>query len=723
MDKSSLQEINQKRRKAIRKFDAYFDSFNDGHTSEIIVDKIEIRNVIELIRKFNRNLADDDNLYDEELVDKFKMRARRMANFLNDSTANNEDSNKKESSSSSSSEKIVANNMDKQPKTEPSPQQQQKQKQQQRQCEPEMIRKNDKNHHHAVIGNEENIDALLNVYYINKLELTFTNWFDYYPQMMEFIVNGPKSMDMKTKMDYLKKTLRNNPKAYLLIRNKNEINDAVMILRKRFNVCCQAIREKNVDDLIDKFNHSMDERDNEKNFRQLFRIALHIAYTVREDFQTYYFHKLMKKLPKLLHCGTPFQFLIMIRSKLRIFDGHHVLKPGTFEELEQLFNRLINDDVSLCPICFKLKQRIRSHSIVKCRYIDELIYTYGFRKINYSSISSAQNSMVSSDKTSINRNRSSMNNRINNQNNGNDQVNQKKISNTTNNDNQSTESDQVNQKKIPIIIIGSKSEQNYRNEASIIDQNATNHEAFIEIDYLRSLEIDEEIDYREFSDLRSRFIIGHLELKIAIGFLVRTIRFSVFSSQKEEPTIYMSADILKQFSLIWPSKFEQRFAQIIDCSIERKRRISTKNLDLKIDPLYDDVADNVCDGKSKNNVLQKLLTANFIVKSSLSNVQNDLLKISSIDDNTANEDYFINQDDHIYYYCNGNHSFKQEMKYKRAHIYHFKGEKMNSNNDMDSMLIKFDDENFSILIQLPYTNDEKNEQIKRKIEECRKLLD
>lgn len=746
---ASLEESYQKRKKALRKFNDYFNSLNDGHGEEICSEKSNIRQLIEQIRYLNRNLADDDNLYEDELVEQFNSRAHRLAKFLNGSTSN-----------------IVYD---------------ESQETKRQQIESKILSQNDN-----VVENVQQ-HPLQHLFHV---QLTETNWLEFYPQMMEFIVLDKKIPNEPTRIKYLKQSIEKNKKATQLLENEYSMKNAVAILREEFSYHSNPeTREMALKEMIKKFKFDTNRNNDEKNYRQLFIIALHIAYNIHREYRQKYLYMLLDKLPKNFHRNSINDFKIMVKEKLQYYDALPSFKFGKNEELEQLYRRLIDHDQP-CPICYKLKKHIRSHPIIQCRNLREFCYKYGEYAGNTStsmadlSISSDQTlnqngfrykKVNDEKKTSIftNSNLSSIgftndnNNRrrfgfsgdksLKDKSNSIPGLSPKSSSVSLSNNDRSAESDSEKQDSFPITIIGSKRETLYQINAMIIDQqNATDYDALIRIDYLKSLKIDGQIHHYEVDWRKRDYIVGHVEIEIAIGFLIRTIKFLVFSPEKEEPAILISADILKQFSIMSPSKFEQRFTQIIDRSIERftnggddKRQISiAENLDLKIDSLYNDndhQAEETSDAidndlllyndddknKPKNVTIQKLMAANFLLKS-LPNITNNSSKSFKIllvkNDYTSDDDnYLVNQDYNIYYGWNSANEDRSldQLKYKKAHIFLFKGEKDSKidNDYMDSMLIKFDEKKFLILIQLlSNSSDEQYEQIHRMIEKCRNLL-
>ncbi|OTF78072.1 hypothetical protein BLA29_004144 [Euroglyphus maynei] len=518
---------------------------------------------------------------------------------------------------------------------------------------------------------------------------------------MEFIVENQNLPDMNTRMVYLRKTIENNPKACRLIQNQCEITDAIEILKQHFGIWNGMEQEKYVQKLIKEYYFIKNEKDDEKNFRKLFLISLHIVYTVHGDLKKKYLNVIIRKLPQSFYCQSPYFFLLMIRAKLRIYDCPFVLKPGTYEELEQLADRLI-DDRTICPICFKYQKHIRCHRIVKCRFLEMIIRRYGGNQRN---LLVAMANQSASDQNSIDQNTTEQS--INNENYDDEATIDQKSSeserySTEQNDNdeqhleckveespknksnnipdlftqQSSEietsksPDQENIKIIPITLICSKRGPINRIKAFINDPDGRNNDAMIEFGYLKSLNIDAKIDYETVSDLRTIIhIVGYVEIKIAIGFLIRTIKFAVFSSLNEEQTVRISTDILKQFSLISPpTRFEQRFAQIINCSIDGKNDVD----------------------EPKRETLRKFFDANFLINSAIKFDTNESLKISfNINDYNFDNEYFINYDNQIYYDLDVAIEDRSltELKFQKAHIYLLKGDETDTDDDhnMDSI--------------------------------------
>ncbi|KAH9501092.1 hypothetical protein DERF_011961 [Dermatophagoides farinae] len=366
---SSLEESYQKRKKALRKFDDYFNSLTDGHDEELCLEKMNIRQLIEQIRSFNRNLADDDNLYEDELVEQFNSRAHRLAKFLNDSTDIGMDEELPK--------KMMIN---KDIQIKPS----------QRQSEPRMFQNDDFD-----LNNEnDHIDSLLTIYYIGELELTDNNWFDYYPKLMEFIVRDPKIPDERTRINYLKQTVQKNPKAIQLIKDERSIKNATKILEEHFDDWTLQKRALFIKEMIEKFHFDKNRESDEANFRQLLDIALHIRFNVSEEFQQKYFPMILFKLPNWIRARTLSHFIRMMRAKLRIYDAQHVLKAGTYEELEKLFDRLIVNGRP-CPICYHLHNQMKAHPIVRCRHLNEFRNKYNNRNSNNLTMSMADLSISS----------------------------------------------------------------------------------------------------------------------------------------------------------------------------------------------------------------------------------------------------------------------------------------------------------------------------------------
>ncbi|KAH9414161.1 hypothetical protein DERP_008356 [Dermatophagoides pteronyssinus] len=336
------QETHRKRKIALRKFNDYFNSFIDGHGEEIVEEKKEIRNLIEQIRKYNRDLADDDFLFEEELYERFNSQAHRLAKFINNSP-NIDDSKEKRTSNQNEiepTEKPIEND--------------------------DIDNDNEPDH----------IDWLLAEYYIGQLELRDDNWFDYYPQMMHFIIFEPK-MSYEMRIGHLRKTIAHNAKANELIENETSLTNAVDILSKHFNHLSWQDREMTVKKLIDTFTFIATPAADKKNFREVFHIALHIRYNVRQGFQQKYFEMIRDKLPLWCRCNSLGYLIRMFRAKLRVFDAVNVLERGKYQELEGLFDRLIVNHEP-CPICHHLYKCIRCHPVVRCRHLNE--FCNRFRK-------------------------------------------------------------------------------------------------------------------------------------------------------------------------------------------------------------------------------------------------------------------------------------------------------------------------------------------------------
>ena len=179
-------EMFEKRKKCLRIFNEYFNSFIDGHENVILTNEKEIRNLIVQIRTFNCNLAENDDLYDEHLVALFNTRVGRLNKFFkSDCQTNN----------------IIVNNKSEE-QTFDKYQVQEIQRHSQKESE-EMV----DNEKSVIFDDCKDIDALLAIYYIDFIKLTGTNWYDYHSQIMEFIIENPFIKDMKTKMDYLIKSI------------------------------------------------------------------------------------------------------------------------------------------------------------------------------------------------------------------------------------------------------------------------------------------------------------------------------------------------------------------------------------------------------------------------------------------------------------------------------------------------------------------------------------
>ncbi|XP_075677486.1 uncharacterized protein LOC113798215 isoform X1 [Dermatophagoides pteronyssinus] len=613
-------EMFEERKKNLRKFNEYFNSLIDGDKNEILTNQTEIRSLIKQIRIFNRNLAENDDLYDEQTVTLFNDRAHQLAEFLN---------------SNSQTNNIVDSKSDQQ-----------------------TFYKHNVRERNEIVDNEKSfyindikdIDALLALYYLKFLRLTETNWFDYYSHIMEFIVFNEK-MNTMTKMDHLKRTIRYNSKALELIENIDNIYEAIKILEKHYISCSSMEGEQYVKYLIDKF--CFYETKIEKTYRFLLRIALLILYAVKdENKRPDYLQLLLKKLPYTfnnVYKLDPSFFVTMMRAKLRIYDCPHILKPGTYEALGQIYNSLIVQ--SICPICFKEENHIRVHKVVRCRFLEKLIrkYTHDMKTFE--------------------------------------------------------ETQSLIRKIIPITIVGKEDSI----EAFIDEQNVEIPDEMIEHEYLKSLKIEFEI----VSDSNTpNHIIGYVKMDIAIGFLIRTIDFAVFTSQEnDKEKLRISMNFLKKFSLSSPSKFEQRFKKITERSLtlinnDGERKISDQ-LDCQ-------------DTQSNDEILKKLFDANFLMKSS-TNIENDSKKLLKIALAEASEnDYFLNPDNHINYGFDFDESLKL-LKFKEANIYLLACE-IDSNQDYwDTMLIRFGQEqNFSI-VRLSSSN-EQDERIKEIQKQCFKLL-
>ncbi|XP_075677487.1 uncharacterized protein LOC113798215 isoform X2 [Dermatophagoides pteronyssinus] len=613
-------EMFEERKKNLRKFNEYFNSLIDGDKNEILTNQTEIRSLIKQIRIFNRNLAENDDLYDEQTVTLFNDRAHQLAEFLN---------------SNSQTNNIVDSKSDQQ-----------------------TFYKHNVRERNEIVDNEKSfyindikdIDALLALYYLKFLRLTETNWFDYYSHIMEFIVFNEK-MNTMTKMDHLKRTIRYNSKALELIENIDNIYEAIKILEKHYISCSSMEGEQYVKYLIDKF--CFYETKIEKTYRFLLRIALLILYAVKdENKRPDYLQLLLKKLPYTfnnVYKLDPSFFVTMMRAKLRIYDCPHILKPGTYEALGQIYNSLIVQ--SICPICFKEENHIRVHKVVRCRFLEKLIrkYTHDMKTFE--------------------------------------------------------ETQSLLRKIIPITIVGKEDSI----EAFIDDQNVEIPDAMIEHEYLNSLEIE----FETVSDFNTpNHIIGYVKMDIAIGFLVRTINFAVFTLQEnDEEKLRISKNFLKKFSLTSPSNFEQRFEQII----ERSLMITNTNDKQKVSDYLDYQSK-----QSNDETLQKLFDANFLIKSS-SNIEHDsekLLKITLA--GASNNDYFLNPDNLINYGFDYDESIKL-LKYKKVHIFLLACE-IDSNQDFwDTMLIKFGQEHEFSLVRLPLSFEEV-ELITEIQKKCFKLL-
>nr|XP_027204512.1 uncharacterized protein LOC113798215 isoform X1 [Dermatophagoides pteronyssinus] len=685
-------EMFEERKKNLRKFNEYFNSLIDGDKNEILTNQTEIRSLIKQIRIFNRNLAENDDLYDEQTVTLFNDRAHQLAEFLN---------------SNSQTNNIVDSKSDQQ-----------------------TFYKHNVRERNEIVDNEKSfyindikdIDALLALYYLKFLRITQTNWFDYYSQIMEFIVFNEK-MNTMTKMDHLKRTIRYNSKALELIENIDNIYEAIKILEKHYISCSSMEGEQYVKYLIDKF--CFYETKIEKTYRFLLRIALLILYAVKdENKRPDYLQLLLKKLPYTfnnVYKLDPSFFVTMMRAKLRIYDCPHILKPGTYEALGQAYNSLIVQ--SICPICFKEENHIRVHKVVRCRFLEKLVrrYTHDMKTFEETQfgktlfnentnhpIHNPKNTIFSAEDQPFNsKNNEKPYSNLISLNKESNEINgfftQQSSTSTSmpNND----ESNKVIRKIIPITIVGKEDSI----EAFIDEQNVEIPDAMIEHEYLKSLKIEFEI----VSDSNTpNHIIGYVKMDIAIGFLIRTIDFAVFTSQEnDKEKLRISMNFLKKFSLSSPSKFEQRFKKITERSLtlinnDGERKISDQ-LDCQ-------------DTQSNDEILKKLFDANFLMKSS-TNIENDSKKLLKIALAEASEnDYFLNPDNHINYGFDFDESLKL-LKFKEANIYLLACE-IDSNQDYwDTMLIRFGQEqNFSI-VRLSSSN-EQDERIKEIQKQCFKLL-
>ncbi|XP_027204428.2 uncharacterized protein LOC113798142 isoform X1 [Dermatophagoides pteronyssinus] len=833
---SKIQESFKKRKIALRKFNDYFNSFIDEYEEEILKSRKDIRTLIEEIRDYNRLLADVDDLYDEELVERFNSQAHRLSKFLNESTIdddnNGTDRQTEEKQQQQKSKEIESKEIPQVPKSK-------------KPMEPKIVENNtrmmmnnnnDDHHQQSTSRSSTSLNS-------NFIQLTDTNWSDYYPLMMEFIVTDQKIPDERTRIALLKKSVEKNSTASQLIANENSMRNAVKILRKEFHHQTYEQKESSVNDMILRFNFNTNAKNDEHNFRQLFSILLNIKFNVREEFRPRYYDSLWGKLPRRFRYLSMERFVRLTKEKLKFFNALPCLldfKREEFidqqivvnhrqrqinnntdnesnEKLDQLIQRLI-DDKQLCPICFQIKKHLRSHSIVRCRNLNAFCRQYGFDDnfdVGGNRMKNLSNSMLnlSLDSTSpstveIWANHSNqIENNNNKQNNGNMngfrylKVNEKKKTlefvntdrykssngnqqqqqrfgfssrKSTNNpnkfvfpeDSQSSSSsisnnnnDGKNKKFIPIILIGNSKQQSfYRiNASTFIDDNPNGHDdAMIENNFLKSLKIsDANIEYKPFTDLRKiHYIIGHVEFDVNIGFVIRTIKFAIFSRQNTEPDVLISPKILQEFSIIIPSssptisKFEQRFVEIVDRSIDgnnsnkngnfvydnEKRQISIAGLlQLKVIHLDDD--DDVLDDDEKNEstnlndkekseslkneILKNLLATKLLIKSS--NIESSL-RISFNEQNDGGDYYFVNQDDRIYFdFDLAIEEYSTKLKkFKKAYIYLLKGK--NSKQFSDTMLIKFDQKKFQIFIQLPNDDEQKQKEfVSNIIQKCRQL--
>ncbi|XP_075678777.1 uncharacterized protein LOC113798142 isoform X2 [Dermatophagoides pteronyssinus] len=815
---SKIQESFKKRKIALRKFNDYFNSFIDEYEEEILKSRKDIRTLIEEIRDYNRLLADVDDLYDEELVERFNSQAHRLSKFLNESTIdddnNGTDRQTEEKQQQQKSKEIESKEIPQVPKSK-------------KPMEPKIVENNtrmmmnnnnDDHHQQSTSRSSTSLNS-------NFIQLTDTNWSDYYPLMMEFIVTDQKIPDERTRIALLKKSVEKNSTASQLIANENSMRNAVKILRKEFHHQTYEQKESSVNDMILRFNFNTNAKNDEHNFRQLFSILLNIKFNVREEFRPRYYDSLWGKLPRRFRYLSMERFVRLTKEKLKFFNALPCLldfKREEFidqqivvnhrqrqinnntdnesnEKLDQLIQRLI-DDKQLCPICFQIKKHLRSHSIVRCRNLNAFCRQYGFDDnfdVGGNRMKNLSNSMLnlSLDSTSpstveiwanhsnqIENNNNKQNNEFVNtdrykSSNGNQQQQQRfgfssrKSTNNPNKfvfpeDSQSSSSsisnnnnDGKNKKFIPIILIGNSKQQSfYRiNASTFIDDNPNGHDdAMIENNFLKSLKIsDANIEYKPFTDLRKiHYIIGHVEFDVNIGFVIRTIKFAIFSRQNTEPDVLISPKILQEFSIIIPSssptisKFEQRFVEIVDRSIDgnnsnkngnfvydnEKRQISIAGLlQLKVIHLDDD--DDVLDDDEKNEstnlndkekseslkneILKNLLATKLLIKSS--NIESSL-RISFNEQNDGGDYYFVNQDDRIYFdFDLAIEEYSTKLKkFKKAYIYLLKGK--NSKQFSDTMLIKFDQKKFQIFIQLPNDDEQKQKEfVSNIIQKCRQL--
>ncbi|XP_075678778.1 uncharacterized protein LOC113798142 isoform X3 [Dermatophagoides pteronyssinus] len=810
---SKIQESFKKRKIALRKFNDYFNSFIDEYEEEILKSRKDIRTLIEEIRDYNRLLADVDDLYDEELVERFNSQAHRLSKFLNESTIdddnNGTDRQTEEKQQQQKSKEIESKEIPQVPKSK-------------KPMEPKIVENNtrmmmnnnnDDHHQQSTSRSSTSLNS-------NFIQLTDTNWSDYYPLMMEFIVTDQKIPDERTRIALLKKSVEKNSTASQLIANENSMRNAVKILRKEFHHQTYEQKESSVNDMILRFNFNTNAKNDEHNFRQLFSILLNIKFNVREEFRPRYYDSLWGKLPRRFRYLSMERFVRLTKEKLKFFNALPCLldfKREEFidqqivvnhrqrqinnntdnesnEKLDQLIQRLI-DDKQLCPICFQIKKHLRSHSIVRCRNLNAFCRQYGFDDnfdVGGNRMKNLSNSMLnlSLDSTSpstveiwanhsnqIENNNNKQNNDRYKSSNGNQQQQQRfgfssrKSTNNPNKfvfpeDSQSSSSsisnnnnDGKNKKFIPIILIGNSKQQSfYRiNASTFIDDNPNGHDdAMIENNFLKSLKIsDANIEYKPFTDLRKiHYIIGHVEFDVNIGFVIRTIKFAIFSRQNTEPDVLISPKILQEFSIIIPSssptisKFEQRFVEIVDRSIDgnnsnkngnfvydnEKRQISIAGLlQLKVIHLDDD--DDVLDDDEKNEstnlndkekseslkneILKNLLATKLLIKSS--NIESSL-RISFNEQNDGGDYYFVNQDDRIYFdFDLAIEEYSTKLKkFKKAYIYLLKGK--NSKQFSDTMLIKFDQKKFQIFIQLPNDDEQKQKEfVSNIIQKCRQL--
>ncbi|KAH9414516.1 hypothetical protein DERP_008711 [Dermatophagoides pteronyssinus] len=732
---SKIQESFKKRKIALRKFNDYFNSFIDEYEEEILKSRKDIRTLIEEIRDYNRLLADIDDLYDEELVERFNSQAHRLSKFLNESTIdddNNGDRQTEEKQQKKESKEIESKEIPQVPKSK-------------KPMEPKIVENNtrmmmnnnnDDHHQQSTSRSSTSLNS-------NFIQLTDTNWSDYYPLMMEFIVTDPKIPDERTRIALLKKSVEKNSTASQLIANENSMRNAMKILRKEFHHQTYEQSESSVNDMILRFNFNTNAKNDEHNFRQLFSILLNIKFNVREEFRPRYYDSLWGKLPRR------FRYLSMERK-------NSLINNESNEKLDQLIQRLI-DDKQFCPICFHFKKHLRSHSIVKCRNLTACCRQYGFddnfdvggnrmKNLSNSMLNLSLDSTSSPSTVEIWANHSNqIENNNNKQNNGNMngfrylKVNEKKKTlefvNTdrykSSNDSPSSSSssmsnnnnDGKNKKFIPIILIGNSKQQQqsfYRiNASTFIDDNPNGHDdAMIENNFLKSLKIsDANIEYKPFTDLRKiHYIIGHVEFDVNIGFVIRTIKFAIFSLDRS----------------IDGNNSNNNGNFVYD---NEKRQISIAGLlELKVNHLDDD--DDVLDDDEKNEstnlndkekseslkneILKNLLATKLLIKSS--NIESSL-RISFNEQNDGGDYYFVNQDDRIYFdFDLAIEEYSTKLKkFKKAYIYLLKGK--NSKQFSDTMLIKFDQKKFQIFIQLPNDDDEQKQKefVSNIIQKCRQL--